>query len=47
VVVILDLALLDLIDDSPSTSEFTLQSKIDILYWQPPGPQPSYSKHTR
>jgi hypothetical protein len=29
--VILDPALLDLIDDSPSTSRFTLQSKIDIL----------------
>lgn len=29
--VILDPALLDLIDDSPSTGGFTLQSKIDIL----------------
>jgi hypothetical protein len=46
--VILNPALLDLIDDSPSTSGFTLQSKIDILLLiSHPGSQPSYSKPTR
>jgi hypothetical protein len=30
--VILDPALLDLINDSPTTSGFTLQSKVDILF---------------
>jgi hypothetical protein len=45
--VILNPALLDLIDDSPSTSGFTLQSKIDILYYQPSDLQISVSKHTR
>ena len=33
--VILDPALLDFINDSPTTSGFTLQSKVDILYNQP------------
>jgi hypothetical protein len=45
--VILNPALLDLINKSPSTSGFTLQSKIDILYCQPSGSQLSYNKHTR
>jgi hypothetical protein len=45
--VILDPALLDFINDSPTTSGFTLQSKVDILYNQLSDLQTSGGKHTR